>query len=63
MIEGWNISRGSGAVNVYDPTGRRVLSIRETATGPVVVTHRQAIIPISVLREALGVALGEWGES
>lgn len=63
MIEGWNISRGSDAVNVYDPTGRRVLSIRETATSPVVVTHRRALVPIAVLREALGVALGEWGES
>lgn len=54
---GWKIARGSDAVNVYDPTGRRVLSVRDVADGKVIVTHKRAIVPLEVVREAMVVAV------
>lgn len=56
MGEGWKIARGSDAVNVYDPTGRRVLSIRETGSGVVVVTHKRGIVPLEVVADAMTLA-------
>ena len=56
-LDGWKIARGSDAVNIYNPSGRRLLSIRETGNGPTVTTHKCGIVPRDVLRRAMALAV------
>ena len=54
----WKIAQAGHTVNVYDPSGRRLLSVVEVGDGLVVRTHRLGVVPISVVAEAIARAQG-----
>lgn len=58
-LDGWKIARGSGAINIYNPSGRRLLSIRETGNGLTVTTHTRGVVPLDVLRRAMALAVAK----
>lgn len=54
----WRISSSTHAVNVYDPSGRRVLSIRDIGGQLTMTTHAMANVPLEVVRRAIKEARG-----